>query len=302
MNKELAIQNRKREIITLLENKEIQERFTSLLGSEKQKETFKANLLNIAMDSNLAQCSSQSIIKAALNVASLKLSLSKSLGKAYIVPRNKRVGNEYITEAHIDIGYKGWLELAKKSKLSIHAYLVFDCDTFSYKIVNNNEIVEFIPNYDVRQEHDYNWIKERLKGAYVMIKDMKHNDYNNRFVTKETLFKIMQNSDSVKKNKYSAYTDWLGEMLLAKAIKYTVSKTAMSEEIGMAVSFDNENEQDFHTLQNNAKQIQTINKLNNLLQSKANNSNQMNTDENINTNLFEIEEVEYVTEPQQQYI
>ena len=302
MNKELAIQNRKREIITLLENKEIQERFTSLLGSEKQKETFKANLLNIAMDSNLAQCSGQSIIKAALNVASLKLSLSKSLGKAYIVPRNKKVGNEYITEAHIDIGYKGWLELAKKSKLSIHAYLVFDCDTFSYKIVNNNEIVEFIPNYDVRQEHDYNWIKEHLKGAYVMVKDIKYNEYTNRFVTKETLFKIMQNSDSVKKNKYSAYTDWLGEMLLAKAIKYTVSKTAMSEEIGMAVSFDNENEQDFHTLQNNAKQIQTINKLNNLLQSKANNSNQMNTDENINTNLFEIEEVEYVTEPQQQYI
>ena len=302
MNNELAIQNRKREIITLLENKEIQERFTSLLGSEKQKETFKANLLNIAMDSNLAQCSSQSIIKAALNVASLKLSLSKSLGKAYIVPRNKKVGNEYITEAHIDIGYKGWLELAKKSKLSIHAYLVFDCDTFSYKIVNNNEIVEFIPNYDVRQEHDYNWIKEHLKGAYVMVKDIKYNEYTNRFVTKETLFKIMQNSDSVKKNKYSAYTDWLGEMLLAKAIKYTVSKTAMSEEIGMAVSFDNENEQDFHTLQNNSKQNQTINKLNNLLQSKANNSNQMNSDENTSTNLFEIEEVEYVTEPQQHYI
>ena len=302
MNNELAIQNRKREIITLLENKEIQERFTSLLGSEKQKETFKANLLNIAMDSNLAQCSGQSIIKAALNVASLKLSLSKSLGKAYIVPRNKKVGNEYITEAHIDIGYKGWLELAKKSKLSIHAYLVFDCDTFSYKIVNNNEIVEFIPNYDVRQEHDYNWIKEHLKGAYVMVKDIKYNEYTNRFVTKETLFKIMQNSDSVKKNKYSAYTDWLGEMLLAKAIKYTVSKTAMSEEIGMAVSFDNENEQDFNVIQNNSKQTQTINKLNNLLQSKANNSNQMNTDENINTNLFEIEEVEYVTEPQQQYI
>lgn len=302
MNNELAIQNRKREIITLLENKEIQERFTSLLGSEKQKETFKANLLNIAMDSNLAQCSGQSIIKAALNVASLKLSLSKSLGKAYIVPRNKKVGNEYITEAHIDIGYKGWLELAKKSKLSIHAYLVFDCDTFSYKIVNNNEIVEFIPNYDVRQEHDYNWIKEHLKGAYVMVKDIKYNEYTNRFVTKETLFKIMQNSDSVKKNKYSAYTDWLGEMLLAKAIKYTVSKTAMSEEIGMAVSFDNENEQDFNVIQNNSKQTQTINKLNNLLQSKANNSNQMNTDENINTNLFEIAEVEYVTEPQQQYI
>ncbi len=52
MNNELAIQNRKREIVTLLENKEIQERFTSLLGSEKQRDVFRV-VPSIALDSNL---------------------------------------------------------------------------------------------------------------------------------------------------------------------------------------------------------------------------------------------------------
>ena len=52
MNNELAIQNRKREIVTLLKNKEIQERFTSLLGGEKQRDGFRV-VPGIALDSNL---------------------------------------------------------------------------------------------------------------------------------------------------------------------------------------------------------------------------------------------------------
>lgn len=141
------IQQRKNEVMVLLENKEIQERLCALCGNEASKDKFKASLLNIALDSNLSACSMQSIVKASLDIAGLKLNLNKNLGKAYIVPRSVRQGNSYVTEARIDIGYKGWLELAKRSKLSVKAHSVFDCDDFSYNVVGVDENMTLIPKY-----------------------------------------------------------------------------------------------------------------------------------------------------------
>lgn len=248
------IQQRKNEVMVLLENKEIQERLYALCGNEASKDKFKASLLNIALDSNLAQCSIQSIVKASLDIAGLKLNLNKNLGKAYIVPRSVKSGNGYITEARIDIGYKGWLELAKRSKLSVKAHSVFDCDEFSYNVVGVDENMTLIPNFEARQEHDSEWVKEHLKGVIVGIKDLKSGDSEIKFVSKGTLFKIMQQNDSVKKGRYSAYTDWLHEMLLAKAIKSCLSKTAMSDEIGLAVSYDNASDmQEFNSNNTQAK-------------------------------------------------
>ena len=249
------IQQRKNEVMVLLENKEIQERLCALCGNEASKDKFKASLLNIALDSNLAQCSMQSIVKASLDIAGLKLNLNKNLGKAYIVPRSVRQGNGYVTEARIDIGYKGWLELAKRSKLSVKAHSVFDCDEFNYNVVGVDENMTLIPNFEARQEHDSEWVKEHLKGVIVVIKDLKSGDSEIKFVSKGTLFKIMQQNDSVKKGRYSAYTDWLHEMLLAKAIKSCLSKTAMSDEIGLAVSYDNAS--DMQEFNNNNTQAQT---------------------------------------------
>ncbi|TLD82501.1 recombinase RecT [Helicobacter trogontum] len=221
---------RKNEALALLENKEIQERLCALCGNEASKDKFKASLLNIALDSNLSACSMQSIVKASLDIAGLKLSLNKNLGKAYIVPRKVKIGNDYITEARIDIGYKGWLELAKRSKLSVKAHSVFDCDDFVYSVDGVDEYMKLTPNFELRQEHDSAWVKEHLKGIVVGIKDLKSGDSEVKFVSKGTLLKIMQKNDSVKNGKYSAYTDWLHEMLLAKAIKSCLSKTAMSED------------------------------------------------------------------------
>lgn len=237
---------RKHEALSLLENKEIQERLCALCGSEQSKDKFRASLLNIALDSNLSQCSMQSIIKASLDIAGLKLSLNKNLGKAYIVPRKVRNGEQYMTEARIDIGYKGWLELAKRSKLSVKAHAVFDCDTFHYSIHGTNEEMQLIPNFEARKEFDSAWVKEHLKGIVVSIHDVRNQSYEIKFISSGTLFKIMQQNDSVKRGKYSAYSDWLHEMLLAKAIKTCLSKTAMSEEIGLAINYDNESDmQDF---------------------------------------------------------
>lgn len=240
-----AIQERKNEVVALLANKEVQERLCALCGDEMSKEKFKASLLNIALDSNLARCSIQSIVKASLDIAGLRLSLNKNLGKAYIVPRSVRNGDSYVSEARIDIGYKGWLELAKRSGLSVKAHSVFECDEFKFQVLGGDEDLILTPNFDERQEYDTKWVKENLKGVIVIIKDLKSGEKEIKFVSKGTLFKIMEQNDSVKRGKHSAYSEWMHEMFLAKAIKSCISKTAMSEELGLAVSYDNENEQDF---------------------------------------------------------
>ena len=48
------IQQRKNEVMVLLENKEIQERLCALCDNEASKDKFKASLLNIALDSKSA--------------------------------------------------------------------------------------------------------------------------------------------------------------------------------------------------------------------------------------------------------
>lgn len=243
----MNLQTRKNEAIALLENREVQDRLCALCGTVANKDKFKATLLNIALDSSLSNCSIQSIIKASLDVAGLKLSLNKNLGKAYIVPRNIRNGNEYTTEARIDIGYKGWLELAKRSGLSVKSYSVFNCDNFTYEVNGINETMRLIPNFDKRQDFDSDWIKENLTGIIVGVKDLRTSDYSLKFVSKGTLFKIMQQNESVKKGRYSAYSDWMLEMFMAKAIKTCLSKTAMSDELGLAVYYDNASDsQDFN--------------------------------------------------------
>ena len=237
-------QQRKNEIKGLMAKSEMKDRFIALLGGEKQYEAFKANLFNIALDDNLSDCSVYSIVKCALNIASLKLTINKHLGKAYIVPRGKKVDGQWIKEACVDIGYKGWLDIAKRNNLSVKAFLVYKCDTFEMDFLDEKNTI-FKPNFDLRNESDTKWVEENLKGAFVRVTDLKSGEISDRFIQTGTLIKIMQHNDSVKRGSYSAYSEWLSEMLTAKAIKYTLSKTAMTEEISEAVALDNENEQDF---------------------------------------------------------
>lgn len=253
---------RKKEILAVLENQEISDRFTALFGNKKDKEAFAASLVTMSLQDNLLQCSLKSIINAALSIASLKLSLNKNLGKAYIVPRRIKGVNV----AHFELGYKGWLELAYRSKLGVSCYPVFQCDSFSFKIVNANEELNLEPNFELRNESDVDWVNKNLRGIVIVIRNLKLNISNIEFVSVGTLNKIMQMNESVKRGSMSAYSTWLIEMLKAKAIKYVVSKTAMSEELGNAVALENqEYKEEFENF--NKKLDSKVNKTNTTLNS-----------------------------------
>lgn len=79
-------------------------------GDEAFAKRFKNELLTVVTTNKYLQnCSAQSILAAAGQAATLKLSISPSLGYAYIVP--------YKNEATFQVGYKGLIQLAQRTGL-----------------------------------------------------------------------------------------------------------------------------------------------------------------------------------------
>lgn len=225
--------DRKTQLTTYLNAKETQDRILTLFNKDsKNADKFKSALMNVALDSSLAACTPASIIKSAFMLAELQLPLAKGLGQAYIV--------KYKNDAEAVIGYKGWLVLAERAGKSVKAKPVFKCDDFQIEDNGFDEIITFKPNYDAREDYKPKWVDENLRGVLVAIKDNASGTVGVTFVSIGKLKQIAGVSPSVKKGGYSPYTEWGLEMYQGKAIKYVLSKTALTEQIGRAVEIDNQ--------------------------------------------------------------
>lgn len=225
-------QQRKNQISSLVDNRQFKERIINLFGANQAKaEKFRATIMNIALQPSLAQCSPASIMQSALQIAELELPLAKGLGQAYIV--------KYRNDAEAQIGYKGWLAIAERCGKFVKAKPVFKCDHFAMYDNGFDETVEFQPNFDERQDHDVKWVDSNLRGVLIAIKDQKTGVVSNNFVSYQRILKIAGKSPS-RNSKYSPYSEWNLEMYQAKAIKYVVSKTPMSEQLAQAVELDNQ--------------------------------------------------------------
>lgn len=90
----------------------VKKRTEELLG--KRAGTFIASVTSmISTDNKLAACEPISLFMACITAAALDLPINKSLGFAHIVPYlNKKTG---ITEAQFQMGWKGYVQLAKRS-------------------------------------------------------------------------------------------------------------------------------------------------------------------------------------------
>lgn len=120
----------------------------NVLGSDSVKEQFHNALKDNAplftasivdlftSDNNLQQCNPQQVVMEALKAAVLKLPISKSLGFAYIVPYKEKG----VQTPHFQLGYKGMVQLAKRSGLysAINADFVYDGETISRDRMTGN--------------------------------------------------------------------------------------------------------------------------------------------------------------------
>lgn len=127
----------------------IKGRFEDMLG--KQSSAFLNALVNIVSNSKyLQKCNPDTIMKAAIIPATLKLSIEPSLGQGYIVP--------YKDTATFIIGYKGIVQLCIRSGQykTIHCSEIYADELKSYNPITNaiefNDPSEFKMRYSKNPE------------------------------------------------------------------------------------------------------------------------------------------------------
>lgn len=114
-----------------------QDRITGALGNILTPERFiQMSTQIIASNPQIAECSAPSIIGALTNMAVLNFPPVSNLGYAYLVPYNRKIGDRWVKEAQFQLGYKGMIELARRSGdvKSIHCFVVVEGDEFEYEL------------------------------------------------------------------------------------------------------------------------------------------------------------------------
>lgn len=192
--------------------------------NKEEADRFLATALSIGLNPILTNCSETSIVKCLLDCALYKL--FPVFGQAYIVP--------YKTEAQLQLGYKGYVQLLYRAGWFAKAYPVYECDYFNYEFDENGEHIKYKPDFDKRENDDSAWCYDNLKGVYCTAKDSKGNT-SFMFVPKKIIEKLRLKSQNQSKcfdnaPKYikdriaeklpvHIWEEWYEEMALAKAIK-----------------------------------------------------------------------------------
>lgn len=186
------------------------QRLETIVGNENTKQ-FLSDFITLAgqyKDAPLEQ-----LARCCVEIASLKLPILKQAGQAYIVPR----GGVY----NVEIGYKGWLVLAKRAGIEVRAYPVFKGDEYSFEVEDFEQKFKFKPSAEnLKSERNNEFVNENLLFIAVATKDLKTGIVGVELVDFFTLAR-MKNQSSGKNTTYSS---WLLEMYKAKAIKYVLRK------------------------------------------------------------------------------
>lgn len=125
----------------------VQERLTALLG--ERASDFTTSLMSV-VNSNptLQQCQPESVVKAAITAAAMRLPINQNLGFAYIVPYKNK--GQY--EAQFQMGYKGFIQLAQRSGLyqTINVTDVRDGELVGRDRLSGDNVFEWIDDELVR--------------------------------------------------------------------------------------------------------------------------------------------------------
>lgn len=103
--------NQKVGLTAYLTGEGVRNQILKVVGGDNGQRFISSIISAVQANKQLAECSNNSILSAALLGESLKLSPSPQLGQFYMVPYN----NKGTKEAQFQLGYKGYLQLAIRS-------------------------------------------------------------------------------------------------------------------------------------------------------------------------------------------
>jgi recombination protein RecT len=100
--------------IQALKAPENMQQFSEMLGNRAPH--FISSIMGLfASNQKLLECQPESIVMAAIQGAAMDLSFDPNLGEAYMVPYNKKQGNQWVKVAQYQPGYKGLIQLALRT-------------------------------------------------------------------------------------------------------------------------------------------------------------------------------------------
>lgn len=185
---------------------------------------------------SVAQENPNSLYASMTKLAAVGLSLNSANQYAYLIPRSRKNGNQYVKEVCLDISYKGLIKIATDtgSIKWAKAEIVREADTFNYK--GPCEMPEHICD-------PFKTDRGKYVGVYCIAKTAD-DDFLVEIMTEQECMEIANKSEAFKKNS-GPWAEFGGEMRKKAVIKRaskTWPKTDRSERIHTAVDVLNEHE------------------------------------------------------------
>lgn len=193
----------KQGISTFLNTPAVRENIEGVVGKDVAQSFVSDVVACVQNNPSLAVCTNKSILSGALVAKSINLPLTPQLGYAYLVPfKNKKKINgqvAYVDEAQIQVGYKGYVQLALRSGQyrKLVATDVRKNEVVNYDAFNDEYALKCI-DFEKRMERDN-------KGNYVIpiIGYYAKFELTNGFV--KELFMSAQDMESYAKKYSKAY-------------------------------------------------------------------------------------------------
>ena len=187
----------------------------------------------ISKNPKLGECTAQSLVGAVMQASILGFKPVDSLGQCYFVPYNANKGTrqspKWVKEVQFQIGYKGYIDLARRSGQikTLYAYPVRQGDQFSYELGLNPDI-KHVPGAtaDAQITHVY------------AVAHYKDGGYNFIVLTRDEVEKLRLRNPHQKAAPSQAWATDYEAMACAKAIKQLAKYMPLSEEMQGAVAAD----------------------------------------------------------------
>jgi recombination protein RecT len=193
----------------------------------------------------LLECSRESLLGAVIECAQLGLVPDGILGQAYLVP--------YKQKAQLQIGYRGLIELARRSGqvAYVAAEAVYHCDEFSINFAPERTM-KHIPDLENEQRGEMGngidgkkFIPEGLRGVYAQVK-YKDGETDFEYLPLHKIEQIRNKAQAGNKPDAPWMNHWV-EMARKSAIRALAKRLPLSAEFMNAANLDDLNEQGINT-------------------------------------------------------
>nr|DAR08602.1 MAG TPA: RecT protein [Caudoviricetes sp.] len=152
VNNSLAKRDQSMKLSVYLQNDAVKKQINQVVGGKNRTRFISSIVSAVQSTPALQECTSPSIVNAALLGEALNLSPSPQLGQFYMVPFDNR--KKGCKEAQFQLGYKGYIQLAERSgyykKLNVLA--IKEGELIRYDPLDEEIEVELIDDDVIREE------------------------------------------------------------------------------------------------------------------------------------------------------